>query len=56
MKKKYISPELDVIRLTARQLMTTSPFTAPLDAEDEITSPDGFGARGGYSFDDEDDE
>lgn len=50
MKKIYITPQTDVLRIEAVRLLSGS---AKLDQNQEITNSDGFGSRGGY-WDDED--
>ena len=50
MKKIYITPQTDVLRIEAVRLLSGS---GTLDQNEEITSPDDFGSRGGY-WDDED--
>jgi len=54
MKKTYMQPELNVVKLGLVQMMCSSP-TGTLDSSKSITNENQFGARG-FDFDFEDDE
>lgn len=54
MKKKYIIPQVDIIRISTMQMIALS---GTIDPEQSIESSDGFGSReGGFDvFDDDED-